>query len=67
MSPINPTVLALARATIRRAVDRGEPPTDIFPILLGAQRLYASADPDKIIGSHTVTERGTTFRLGARR
>jgi hypothetical protein len=67
MSPITPTIRERARATVRRAIDRGEPTTDIYPIAVGMRRVYASADPDKIVGPDTVTERGTTFHLGLRR
>ena len=51
MAPINPTVLARTRVTVRRAIDRGEPATDVYPIPVGLSRVYASADPDKIVGS----------------
>jgi len=67
MAPINPTVLDRARVTIRRAIDRGEPATDVYPIAVGPRRVYASADPAKIVGSHALTEFGTTFHLGCRR
>jgi hypothetical protein len=67
MAPINPTVLARARVTVRRAIDRGEPATDVYPIPVGLSRVYASADPDKIVGSHALTESGTTFHVGSRR
>jgi len=66
MAPINPTVLDRARATVRRALDRGEPASDVYPIAVGTSRVYASADPHKIIGRDTITESGTTFHLGLR-
>jgi hypothetical protein len=53
--------------TVRRAIDRGEPATDVYPIAVGMTRLYASADPDKIIGLEIVRTRDTTFHLGLRR
>jgi hypothetical protein len=67
MAPINPTVLARARVTVGRAIDRGDPATDIYPITVGLSRVYASADPDKIVGSHALFESGATFHVGSRR
>jgi hypothetical protein len=67
MAPISSTVLDRARATTRRALDRGEPSTDLYPIAVGMQRVYASADPAKIAGSHSFIESGTTFHVGCRR
>ena len=67
MSPITPTVRERARVTVRRAIDRGEPATDVYPIAVGMNRLYASADPDKIISLEIVRARDTTFHLGLRR
>ena len=67
MPPITPTVRERARVTVRRAIDRGEPATDVYPIAVGMTRLYASADPDKIIGLEIVRTRDTTFHLGLRR
>jgi hypothetical protein len=67
MAPINPTVLDRARVTVRRAIEHGEPATDVYPIPVGLSRVYASADPDKIVGPHALTEAGTTFHVGCRR
>ena len=67
MSPIPPTVRERARVTVRRAIDRGEPATDVYPIAVGMNRLYASADPDKVIGPETLRAGDTTFHLGFRR
>jgi len=67
MSPITPTVRERARVTIRRAIDRGEPATDVYPIAIGMNRLYASADPNKISSYETVKAGDTTFHLGLRR
>ena len=67
MSPINPSGRDPARSIVRRAIDRGEPATDLYPIVVATRRVYTSADPDKIVGPDTVTERGTTFHLGLRR
>lgn len=67
MAPINPTVLARARATVCRAVDRGESAINVYPIAVGLNRVYASADRDKIIGPDALTESGITFHVGFRR
>ena len=67
MAPISPTVLCRAQVTVRRALDRGEPATDVYPIAVGISRVYASADPRKIVGQDTLIESGTTFHLGFRR
>jgi hypothetical protein len=67
VSPIDPSVRDLARSIVRRAINRGEPTTALYPIAVAARRVYASADPDKTVGPDTVTERGTTFHLGLRR
>jgi hypothetical protein len=67
MSPITPTIRERARVTVRRAVDRGEPTTDVYPIAVGMNRLYASADPDKICSYATIKAGDTIFHLGFRR
>jgi hypothetical protein len=67
MPYISSTVLDRARVTVRRALDRGEPATDVYPIAVGLSRVYASADPAKIVGFDALTESGTTFHVGCRR
>jgi len=42
----------------------GEPATDVYPTPVGAQFLYPSADPDRILGWETVTLDDTTFHVG---
>jgi hypothetical protein len=67
MVQVTSTLLERARFVIRRTLERGEPAGHLIPMAHYARHLYASCDPNKVVGSKTVTECGKTFHVGLRR
>jgi CRP-like cAMP-binding protein len=66
MHTLSSHFLAGARGIAEEVLDRGDPPEDLYTVLVGAVFLYLSADPDKITGLETLEVEGTVFHLGFR-
>lgn len=64
---INPSLLEEARAVAQAVLDRGDPPDSIYPVPVGAQLLYLSADRANIVGVDKVDVGGTVYSLGFRK
>jgi hypothetical protein len=64
---VSPSLIANARAVAQGVLDRGEPPEAVYPVAVGAQFLYLSADRANIVGVDDIDVGGTVFYLGFRK
>ena len=67
LDTLNPHLLADARAVAQGVLDHGDLLEDVYPIPVGKQFLYLSADRAKIVGIDKVDVGGVAFYLGFRR